>query len=139
MSGLRVVRGEVSVETRRRIEVVDVTGQVESWLRRVGAGEGILVVRVPHTTAAVTVNEAEPGLLEDIARLVEELFRPGGDWLHNRIDNNAHAHLAASLIGDSRVVPVESGRLALGTWQRILLVEGDGPRRRRLQLVYIGS
>jgi secondary thiamine-phosphate synthase enzyme len=129
----------VAVETRRRIEVVDVTGKVEAWLASVGAGDGLLVVRVPHTTAAVTINEAEPGLLEDIARLIEELFRPGGPWLHNRIDNNAHAHLAASLIGDSRVVPVTAGRPALGTWQRILLVEGDGPRMRRLQLLYIGE
>jgi len=136
---VRVASGEVVVETRRRIEVVDVTGLVERWLSGVSGGDGLLVVRVPHTTAAVTINEGEPGLLEDIVRVIEEYFRPGGDWMHNRIDNNAHAHLAASFIGDSRVVPVSSGRLQLGTWQRILLVEGDGPRRRRLQLLYIGE
>ena len=136
---MRVERGEVAVETRRPIEVVDVTGIVEGWLRGVGAGDGLLVVRVPHTTAAVTVNEAEPGLLEDIVEAIRVHFRPGGPWRHNRVDNNAHAHLAASFIGDSRVVPVAGGRLALGTWQRILLVEGDGPRRRRLQLLYIGT
>ena len=136
---MRVASGEVVVETRRRIEVVDVTGLVERWLSGVSGGDGLLVVRVPHTTAAVTINEGEPGLLEDIVRVIEEYFRPGGDWMHNRIDNNAHAHLAASFIGDSRVVPVSSGRLQLGTWQRILLVEGDGPRRRRLQLLYIGE
>ncbi|MEB2836330.1 MAG: secondary thiamine-phosphate synthase enzyme YjbQ [Desulfurococcales archaeon] len=136
---MRVASGEVVVETRRRIEVVDVTGLVEKWLSGVSGGDGLLIVRVPHTTAAVTINEAEPGLLEDIVRVIEEYFRPGGDWMHNRIDNNAHAHLAASFIGDSRVVPVSSGRLQLGTWQRILLVEGDGPRRRRLQLLYIGE
>jgi len=136
---LRILHGEIRVSTRRRIEAVDVTREVERWLSEVGAGDGILVVRVPHTTAAVTINEAEPGLLEDIVRVIEEYFRPGGDWMHNRIDNNAHAHLAASFMGDSRVIPVRGGRPALGTWQRILLVEGDGPRSRRIQLTYIGS
>jgi len=136
---VRIEYGEVTVETSRRIEAVDVTERVAGWLSRIKAGDGLLVVRVPHTTAAVTINEAEPGLLEDIVRVIEEYFKPGGPWMHNRIDNNAHAHLAASFMGDSRVIPVRSGRMALGTWQRLILVEGDGPRRRRLQLLYIGE
>lgn len=136
---MRMEFGELTVETRRSIEALDVTGRVAEWLSRIGARDGLLVVRVPHTTAAITINEAEPGLLEDIVRVIEDYFKPGGPWLHNRIDNNAHAHLAASFIGDSRVVPVRSGRMTLGTWQRLILVEGDGPRMRRLQLVYIGD
>ncbi|WP_460125104.1 secondary thiamine-phosphate synthase enzyme YjbQ [Stetteria hydrogenophila] len=126
----------VEVRTSRRVEVIDITRPVEEFASRVG-GSGILVVKVPHTTAAVTVNEAEPGLMEDIAEALLKLAPIDYPWRHNRIDNNAHAHIAASIMGDSRVVPVVNGRLVLGTWQRILLVELDGPRRRRVSLYYM--
>lgn len=136
---MRVEYGEVSVRTSSRFEVVDVTSEVRAWLRGIRAAEGLLIIRVPHTTAAVTINEAEPGLMEDIVEAVKRIAPPEHAWRHNRIDDNAHAHIAASLIGDSRVVPVRGGDLATGTWQRIMLVEMDGPRSRRIQLLYLGS
>jgi secondary thiamine-phosphate synthase enzyme len=126
----------ILVKTAKRIEVVDVTDQVEGFVAGVG-GSGFLVVKVPHTTAAVTINEAEPGLLEDIAEALTRIAPLDYPWRHNRIDNNAHAHIASSIIGDSRVVPVIDGKLMLGMWQRILLVELDGPRSRRVELYYL--
>lgn len=132
----RLVTRTFTVRTTKRVEVVDVTSQVEEFVLSVG-GSGLLVVRVPHTTAAVTVNEAEPGLLEDIAEALLKIAPIDYPWRHNRIDNNAHAHVAASLVGDSRVIPVVNGGLVLGTWQRILLVELDGPRSRQVQVYYV--
>lgn len=134
-----VVHGVIRVETSSRFEVVDITGRVSEWLRSVGGRSGVLTAFVPHTTAAIAVNEAEPGLMEDIIELLRGLTRPGAPWRHNRIDNNAHAHLGNVIVGHSAVVPVRDGSLDLGTWQRILFIEMDGPRRRRVRLVFTGE
>ena len=131
--------GSVRVRTSDRFEVVDVTDEVRSWLRTIKAHNGLLTVYLPHTTAAITINEPESGLRQDVIDLVKEVFRPGGPWRHNMVDVNAHAHLAAMFMGNSRVVPVVDGDLGLGTWQAILLVEMDGPRERTLRLIYVGD
>ncbi len=127
------------IKTGPGIDVIDVTGVVERYVSESGVSEGVAHVYVPHTTCGVTINEAEPGLVEDIKRLLAEITRPGGDWLHNRIDNNAHAHLGQSLLGHHATIPVQGGRLLLGTWQRIMIVEMDGPRRRRLIVTVMGT
>ncbi|BAA80519.2 conserved hypothetical protein [Aeropyrum pernix K1] len=136
---MKVETGSFTVKTERRLQVLDVTGKVEEWLSTVGGVNGLLVVYVPHTTAAVAVNEAEPRLMEDIVEFIRELTKPGGPWKHNLVDVNAHAHLGNTIIGDSRVIPVVGGRLSLGTWQRILFVEMDGPRERTVNLLYLGE
>lgn len=135
----RVETTEIPVKTSSHFQLVDVTSDIRRWLSTIHAGNGLLVVYSPHTTAGVLVNEAEPGLLEDIIGLLKEITKPGFSWKHNRIDNNAHAHLGQILVGNSRVIPVAEGELGLGTWQSILFLEMDGPRSRRLRLVYIGS
>ncbi len=129
----------INVNTRSRFDLVDVTSEIAGWISSLKASKGILVVYSPHTTAGIIINEAEPNLVEDIISLLKELTRPGRPWKHNTIDVNAHAHLGQILVGNSRVIPVEDSKLALGTWQRIMLVEMDGPRRRRLHLLFIGS
>ncbi|HNR58423.1 MAG TPA: secondary thiamine-phosphate synthase enzyme YjbQ, partial [Methanothrix sp.] len=83
-----------------------------------------------HTTTGIIINEAESGLVADLLRRLASLAPPRNGYLHDRIDDNAHAHLQAVLLGNSRTIPVEEGCLALGTWQRVLFVELDGPRRR---------
>ena len=134
----RVHRGEATVATRSRFDVVDVTGLVEGIVSESGVMEGLVHVYVPHTTAGLVVNEAEPGLLQDILEYVRGLTRPGGPWRHNRIDDNAHAHLGQATLGHHASIPLGGGRLLLGTWQRILLVEMDGPRTRRLIVTVLG-
>ncbi|MCE4601590.1 MAG: secondary thiamine-phosphate synthase enzyme YjbQ [Desulfurococcales archaeon] len=135
----RIESTHITIPTSSRFQLVDVTSMIQDWVSSINAGDGIVLVYSPHTTAGVIVNEAEPGLMKDILDLLREVTRPEGGWRHNRIDNNAHAHLAQVLVGDSRVIPVARGSLMLGTWQRVMLLEMDGPRRRRLNLVYIGS
>ncbi len=130
---------EFHVSTRPGMSVVDITSRVEEAVARSGVRNGMCLVFVPHATAAIIANEAEPGLTEDYIDLIRELFKPGGPWRHNMIDNNAHAHLASAVIGPSRIFPVIDGRLVRGTWQNIMLLELDGPRHRRVIVEVIGE
>ncbi|QSG05975.1 secondary thiamine-phosphate synthase enzyme YjbQ [Halapricum desulfuricans] len=126
----------ISIETTDRTDVLDVTEEVTRALP--DDAEGIATVFVRHTTAGVTVNEAESRLLGDLADALEGLV-PDAGWAHDEIDDNADGHVRAALIGPSTSVPVSDGRPALGTWQSILLVECDGPRTRTLQVEVAGT
>jgi len=112
--------------------VIDITRQVNEAVGESGVAEGICLVYTLHTTTGIVINEAETGLVADLLRRLMSLAPPGAGYLHDRIDENAHAHLQAVLLGNSRTIPVEEGCLALGTWQRVLFVELDGPRRRKV-------
>lgn len=121
---------EFEVSTDGPTGVHDVTDRVAAALP--DDADGVCTVFVPHTTAGVTVNEAETGLLDDVTATLADLVPDDGDYAHDRIDDNAAAHLRSTLVGSSATVPVADGALALGTWQSILLVESDGPRTRRV-------
>lgn len=129
----------IEIDTRKEAEVIDITSSVESALAESGVQSGICLVYTLHTTTGITINEAEDGLIQDIMGLMASLAPEGAGYLHDRSDGNAHAHLRAVLLGNSSVVPVERGRLVLGTWQRILFVELDGPRRRRVYVKAISE
>ncbi len=117
----------VSVRTRARVQIVDITDRVAEACP--ADASGLAVVVCPHTTAGVCVNEAEPHLLADLERWLERLAPADAAYAHNRVDDNADAHLRAILLGHCVCVPLQGG-LRLGRWQRILLVELDGPRQR---------
>ena len=121
----------IEVSTDDRIDVVDVTDRIEAELPELECG--VCTAFVEHTTAALSINEAEPRLLEDVESFVAELSAPEG-WSHDALDGNADAHLRSSLFGRSVSVPIREGELALGTWQSVLLIECDGPRARRLSV-----
>jgi secondary thiamine-phosphate synthase enzyme len=128
------------VETRAAKECIDVTDRVRAVVARGGVGAGLCHVMVLHSTAAVVVNEfADPNIGRDILTALDRAVPDHAGWLHDRIDDNAHAHIKAALLGSSETVPVEDGDLLLGTWQRILLVELDGPRRRRVSVTLLRS
>ncbi|MCE4614188.1 MAG: secondary thiamine-phosphate synthase enzyme YjbQ [Desulfurococcales archaeon] len=139
MTGFKIHRKEITYRTSKLIEFVDMTRDIERIVEESRIKDGLAHVFVPHATAAIIANEYEQGLLGDYVRLIRELFRPGGDWMHNRIDNNAHAHLAAGIIGADRSFPVENGKLVRGTWQNIFLVELDGPRSMRRVIVTVAG
>ncbi len=139
MSSLKVFTRELRVTTHRRLEAIDITHLVEDVFDESGIKNGLCMVFVPHATSAIIANEAEPGLMQDYIDLIKEVFKPDHGWRHNRIDNNAHAHLAAALIGPSRVFPVIDGRCVRGTWQNIILLELDGPRTRRVVIQVVGE
>ncbi|MBD3160197.1 MAG: YjbQ family protein [Candidatus Lokiarchaeota archaeon] len=132
------VVGSIQITTERSIQVKEITGSIHQWLRENRADEGILTISSKHTTAGVTINEAESGLMRDIENHLKELVPRNKGYEHDRVDNNAHAHLMTSLIGSTESVPVKSSELVLGTWQRILFVECDGPRSRSVSLAFVG-
>ena len=120
------------IKTSKSQEVVDITGQVAKVLARSRRDEGICTVFVRHATAAIIINEnADPGFRLDVVSALGRLF-PQGIWEHDKVDDNGAAHLKAMLLGPSETVPIRGGRLLLGTWQGIALVECDGPREREI-------
>ena len=120
-----------TVSTDDRLSVVDVTDRVAAALPDGASGTATVFVR--HTTAGVTVNEAESRLLEDFERALSELVADEG-WRHDDLDGNADSHVRAMLVGPDVSVPVSEGELDLGTWQSVLLVECDGPRSRTVDV-----
>jgi len=122
---------EIEVKTSSRVEVVDITSQVERALRESGVKEGLFCLYVPHTTAGVFINEnADPRVKKDIIKELNKLIPFEDGYSH--LEGNAAAHIKSSLVGASECIPVEEGRLLLGTWQGIYFGEFDGPRRRRI-------
>lgn len=124
----------IEIETKKSVDVIDITTLVEEYLQNDRIENGICLVYTLHTTTGLAVNEFDEGLIKDILNLLERLVPEGADYLHNRnrSDGNADAHLRATLLGNSVVIPVEKKRLILGKWQRILFFELDGPRRRSI-------
>ena len=127
----------ISVNTSGRSQLLDITAEVEQALRRLQAGDGICHLFVAHTTAGITINEnADPSVRRDIVAYLDRLVPWQGDYAHS--EGNAAAHIKASLLGSSVTVPVQDGRLVLGTWQGIYLAEFDGPRRRQIVVTFTG-
>ena len=120
---------EFFLSTNKNIEAIDITEIVE---KHIDKNTKACLVFVPHATAAIIINEFEPNIKSDYERFYAQLAK--GEWKHNSIDNNAEAHLLSSLIKPYAVIPCYNGKLVLGTWQRIIFIELDGPRRRKVLL-----
>ncbi len=126
------------VKTHSRAEFVDVTGTVQHAVAQSGVSDGLCYVYVPHTTAGITINEsADPAVQADILDKLEELAPRSHRYRH--LEGNADSHIKASLMGSSAMIPIESGRLTLGTWQAIYFCEFDGPRSRSLLVQVVSS
>jgi secondary thiamine-phosphate synthase enzyme len=124
------------VKTSRRVEFVDVTGQVQTAAAQSGIADGAVLVFVRHTTAGVTINEnADPSVRADLAMALERLVPADLPFAH--MEGNSDAHMKASLVGSSVTVPLAGGRLQLGTWQGVYFAEFDGPRRRRVHVTVL--
>jgi len=128
---------KLSVRTSSQIEMLDITSQIEKVVEESGVTEGVCYLFVPHTTAAVTINEgADPSVKTDILKGLDKNIPLDDNYQHR--EGNAAAHIKASIIGSSEVVPVESGSLVLGTWQSIFFCEFDGPRTRTVLVKVMG-
>lgn len=137
-SCLKKIKMHLEIKTNKREELIDITREVEDSLQKEKDKEkGIVHVFIPHATAGITINEnADSNLPKDISNFLSSTV-PKGKWMHDRIDNNADAHIKTSLIGNSVSVPFENGKLILGKWQDIFLCEFDGPRKREVILNFI--
>ena len=128
------------VETERSEQAIDITAQVREAVKRAGVERGICHLMVLHSTAAVAINEtADPNIGVDVLTALDRAVQRRGNWLHNRIDDNAPSHIKASILGPSELISVSDGELVLGTWQGIWLFEFDGPRTRKVSVNTIGA
>ncbi len=122
---------EIPVKTSKRNQFVDLTKEIQSAVGKSGVKNGFCVVYCPHTTAAVTINEnADPSVQVDIMGKLSKLVPEGEGYSH--AEGNSDAHIKSAIIGNSRIVLVQGGKLVLGTWEGIFFVEMDGPRQRKV-------
>lgn len=126
------------VKTSTQTEFIDITRSVQEAVKKIGVEDGICIIFIPHTTAGVTINEnADPSVIHDILMELNKIV-PVKDQYHH-LEGNSPAHIKTSLVGCSEIVFVESGRLALGTWQGIFFCEFDGPRNRKVHVKVISD
>lgn len=124
---------QLRVQTKSRTELVDITQGVQRLVAESGVRSGVCYVYVPHTTAAVTINEnSDPNVGRDILKELNKVIPFDDDYGHT--EGNSAAHIKSSIIGVSKAVMVEEGRLGLGTWQALFFCEFDGPRDRRVMV-----
>jgi len=137
IDGGKVLR-HINVRSSQRSEFIDITEKVNEVLKEAGIVSGICYVYVPHTTAAVTINEgADPSVHRDIQNALTRLVPQEMNYSHR--EGNADAHIKSSIIGTSQLVIIDEGRLVLGTWQAVYFCEFDGPRHRRVTLKLIAD
>jgi secondary thiamine-phosphate synthase enzyme len=128
----------LAVKTERRTQLVDVTTPVQKVVASSGVTTGICYLYVPHTTAAITINEcADPDVARDVEGALDRLIPATGPYRHR--EGNSDSHVKAVLVGPSQMLFVESGKLALGRWQGVFFCEFDGPRERRLQVKVVAD
>jgi len=126
------MQSDFHIRSHRKHEMLDITAQVADVVQRADLPEAICSVYVTHATAAIVINENDdPNVCEDVLDALDKLV-PAGVWRHDRVDGNAAAHIKSAILGPGETIPIRDGKLALGTWQAIMLVELDGPRDRRV-------
>ena len=124
---------ELSVQTSKREELVDITHLIEDAIKKSNVKSGFCILLVPHGTAALSINEnADDNIELDSLKALDKMVPLHAGYLHDRIDNNAAAHIKATIIGTNLTVPIENAHMTLGTWQGIFLYEFDGPRDRKI-------
>ncbi len=125
--------------TKKRREILNITSALAGQVEKSGVREGFCLVSAMHITAAIWVNDEEPGLKEDVMAWLEKLA-PAGDYLHHRTgEDNADAHLKRTLIGHQVILPITAGVLDLGPWEQVFYMEFDGQRRKRVVVKILGE
>ena len=138
---MTVSGGMLRLQTQGHGDIVDLTEGVARIVGTTGVERGLVTVFATGSTVAVTTMEYEPGGVHDLQALLDRLIPSTGDYEHNRLnhDTNSHAHLRAAVIGPSETIPIVDGRLALGTWQQVVLIDFDDRPRRRTVTVHVLS
>jgi len=121
----------INIKTKTRTEFVDITSEIQQVIDEAGIKDGICCMYVPHTTAGITINEgADPSVVSDIQRTLSKLIPNNLNYSH--MEGNSDAHIKSTVVGASKTVIIDDGKLLLGTWQSIFFCEFDGPRHRRV-------
>ena len=123
----------LSVKTRERTELIDITSDINKLIQKSGVAQGLCMIFVPHTTAAVTINEsADPSVKSDMLMILNQIIPWEANYRH--LEGNSPAHIKSTLVGSSELIAIENQRLILGTWQGIFFCEFDGPRTRKVEV-----
>jgi len=123
----------LSVKTRQITELIDITSDINQLIQKSGINQGLCMINVPHTTAAVTINEsADPSVKSDILMILNQIIPWEANYRH--LEGNSPAHIKSTLVGSSELIAIENHRLVLGTWQGIFFCEFDGPRTRKVDV-----
>jgi secondary thiamine-phosphate synthase enzyme len=142
---MKIYRKEFTISTHKRMEIQDITNTVANVVEESRIVNGLVHLWVPHATAAIAVNEHDTDLWDDILTALENLAPINDNYRHNAkyswmaSEQNAHAHILNCLVKPSVTVPLENGKMQLGTWQSVLVIEMDGPRTRQIQVQVIGE
>ena len=139
---MKVIQDSLTLSTQGYNDIVDVTSRVREGLDKTGLREGQVTLFVPGATAGITTIEYEPGLLKDLPEALDRVAPMNSRYHHDAAwgDGNGYAHLRAALIGPSLTVPFTQGRLILGTWQQIVVIDFDNrARQRKVSLQYLGE
>ncbi len=127
-----------SVKSRKQTELIDITAKIQDAVLSADIGQGLCMLYVPHTTAAITINEsADPSVKEDILMIIDKIIPWKAGYRH--LEGNSPAHIKSTLVGSSELIAIENNRLVLGTWQGIFFCEFDGPRTRKVHVRLIAE
>ncbi len=128
----------LQIQTLQGVNFLPLSSLLEKEIESLGVKSGFLLLSCPHTTAGLIVNENDPTVLEDLRGLLESIFSLRGEWTHTfESKRNAQAHQVSILLGSQLWFAIQKGRLELGTWQEIFFVEGDGPRKRSVNILIV--
>lgn len=136
---MQILTEELKFETSNRIEIIDITSNVDAAIAECGLKKGLVNIYSKHSTSSIFINENEAGLVEDYVDLIEKLVPTGAGYRHDRIDNNADSHLRSLLIGNNETVPFDNGSMNRGTWQSVFFLDMDGPRNRKITITIMGE
>lgn len=121
----------IEVQSIRRTEAIEITDKIREIVKKSSINKGVCIVFIPHTTAAITINEdTDPSVMKDVLNQLDKLIPSSGNYSH--IEGNSNAHIKASIVGSDRKIIIENNDLKLGTWQGIFFLEFDGPRKREV-------
>jgi secondary thiamine-phosphate synthase enzyme len=127
-----------TVKSGNQTELIDITAKIQDMVLSAGIGQGLCMLYVPHTTAAITINEsADPSVKDDILMIIDKIIPWKAGYRH--LEGNSPAHIKSTLVGSSELIAIENDRLVLGTWQGIFFCEFDGPRTRKVHLRLIAE
>lgn len=121
----------IKITTSNQLDIIDITSEINDILKNLEIDNGIVNVFTKHSTTAIVINENEKGLLIDFKNFLNEIVKKDNNYLHDKIDNNAHSHLKSFLLSSSETIPILNSKLNLGVWQSVFLIELDGPRNLR--------
>lgn len=126
----------IEVQSIRRTEAIEITDKIREIIKKSSINKGVCIVFIPHTTAAITINEdADPSVMKDVLNQLDKLIPSSGNYSH--LEGNSNAHIKASIVGSDRKIIIENNDLKLGTWQGIFFLEFDGPRKREVLIEII--